>query len=142
MTELPRKAGRYHVAKHIMLYVPPLGKPWFFIRVTYTRDYHQQQLYRTIYINVTQDYQQQLDNAKHDAAKLYSEVRKRTDDYIKALATTVSDQKRDEFKERCEVKQQRTEQLRTQARRDVQQVVEMYGKPVEMRQPFYIFQWI
>ena len=142
MTELPRKAGRYHVAKHIMLYVPPLGRPWFDIRVTYTRDYHQQQLYRKLYINVTQDFVQQLDNAKHDAAKLYSEVRKRTDEYIKALANTIAEQKREEMRQVDDARAQRTEHLRMQARSDVQRVWAFYGPEIEMRKPFYIFQWI
>lgn len=142
MTELPRKAGRYHAARHIMLYVPPLGRPWFEIRVAYTRDYHQQKLARKLYINVNQDFVQQLDMAKADAAQMYSEVRKKTEHYIQALNNSIAKQKREENKLREDARALRTDALRMQARADVQRVWAFYGPEIEMRKPFFIFQWI
>ena len=142
MTELPRKAGRYHAARHIMLYVPPLGKPWFDIRVAYTRDYHKQQLYRKLYINVTQDFEQQLEDAKREASKMYSEVRKRAETYAKTLLETITEQRREVIRERTAVQDKRTEALRQQARADVQRVWAFYGPEIDMRQPFFIQQWI
>ena len=142
MTELPRKAGRYHVAKHIMLYVPPLGRPWFEIRVSYTRDFDTQQLFRKLYVNVLADYQQQLDDARLEAGKMYREVRKRSEVYAKALLDSLMKQKQEQLQADQEQRNERTEMARNQARKDVQQVWAFYGPVINMRKPFFIQQWI
>lgn len=142
MTELPRKVGRYHVAKNIMLYVPPLGRPWFHIHVNYTREGKPQELARKLYINTTQDFTQQFEYAKLEASKMYSEVRKRAEEYAKALLTSLIQQKQEALRSIQIEQNERTEMLRNTARADVQRVRAMYGPTVNMREPFYIFQWI
>lgn len=142
MNELPNKAGRYHVARHIMLYVPPLGRPWFNITVSYTRSEHEQKLIKKLYINVNADFNEQVEDAKREASMMYSEVRKRAELYAKALLETLQHQKQLEMREKEDAKTARTEMLRLTARGDVQRVWARYGPTINMREPFFIYQWI
>lgn len=142
MTELPRKAGRYFAAKHITLYVPPLGRPWFHIIVSFTRQDRKQVLERKLYVNVQQDFVRQLDEAKAESRTMYSEVRKRAEEYAKAYLNSIVKAKQDEHREVTTAREQTTERLRMQARADVQRVWAFYGPEIDMRKPFFIQQWI
>lgn len=144
MNELPKQAGRYQAAKSIMLCVPSLGKPFFEIRVSAMKAGHQQQLTRKLYINVLHPYLKQLDFALDEEYRMRTALQRKVEEYVQQQLNlnveTTSKYYNNEKRERERAERHAARTLA--ARRDVQAVWAFYGPEIEMRKPFYIFQWI
>lgn len=143
MNELPRKPGRYSVAKSVMLCVPSLGKPFFEIRVSATKAGHQQQLTRKLYVNVNYPYPDQLTYALDQEHVMRVTLQKKVDDYVDAaLNLNLETTAKQHAKERRSKEALERSNLRlATVKRDVAGVWARYGPELDINKPFFIFQW-
>lgn len=144
MTELPNKPGRYSVAKSIMLCVPSLGKPFFEIRVSATKAGHQQQLTRKLYINVLHPYMGQFNYALDEEHRMRMALQRKVEEYAQTmLDLNIETTAKQHQREKAEREAAERHALRVAAaRRDVQAVWAFYGPEIDMRKPYFTYQWI
>ncbi len=139
LERLPKTPGQYVVAQYIKLNVTKEHRTWFDIDVRYTRDGIEKRIRRKLYLvsGAGQDaFLKAQNEAIEECRKVYRELRSTT-----AELGDVVEIRRVEYERRKAQQAKLLEERVKLARRDVQHVWAIYGPALNMREPFYIFQW-
>lgn len=135
--EIPKQAGKYRASKNVILYVSNSCNPYFVVSFRYTRDGQKKDITTKFYVAQPNQFMEAQRMAIAHARVMYAEVRKAKDAFLKQEVLRAEA----EHRERLEQQARNAKMHSEHARRDVQHVWSIYGPSLNMREPFYIFQW-
>jgi hypothetical protein len=134
---LPLKAGKYRAARNVILYVSASCNPYFVVHFRYHRDGERKDVTTKFYVRTPLEFLAVQRMAIAHAQVMHAEIRKAKDAFLKQEVLRAES----EHRSRLEQQERNAKYHAEQARRDVQRVWAIYGPPLNMREPFFIFQW-
>jgi hypothetical protein len=135
--QLPLKAGRYRASRNVILYVSTSCNPYFLVQFRYKRDGQRKDVFSKFYVRTADEFDSVQRMAIAHAQVMFAEIRKAKDAFLKQEVLRAEA----EHRARLEEEERNAKQRAETAKRDVQRVWAIYGPALNMREPFYIFQW-